>query len=104
MKLVRLGALAGLISVMTIEVTRRITLQMMEGEGSAIWTYLVYSVLGFPLSVISAPLLGRAHEALEVVPGPAAYVLLLVVAFVNWVIIGLLANKWRGRKGSRSTD
>ena len=99
MRLVRLGALAGLLSVAIIEVTRQITLRMMEGEGSAIWTSVVYSVLGFPLSVISSPLLGRAHEALEVLPGPAAYILMLAATFANWVGIGALADRWRNRTG-----
>lgn len=104
MRLVRLGALAGLLSVVTIEVTRQVTLRMMEGEGSALWTYLVYSVLGFPLSVISSPILRRAHEALEMIPGPAAYLLMLAIAFANWAVIGFLADRWRDGERRRSAD
>lgn len=98
MRLVRPGALAGLLSVLTIELTRQVTLRVMEGEGSAIWTYLVYSVLGFPLSAVSSPILRRTNEALEILPGPAAYLLMLAIALTNWVVIGFLADKWRYRK------
>lgn len=103
MKLLRVGALLGLSTVVAVETTRQITLRTMEGEGSAIWTYAMYWVLGFPLSAISSPALSRAHQALEALPGPAGYLLMLVVTFANWLLLGFVAAKWREHRRARRT-
>ncbi len=97
MRIARVCALVGVIAVAAIEVTRQVTIRSMEGEGSALWTYLVYSVLGFPLSVLLGPLLSRGHEALALLPGPAEYLAMLAIAFANWAAIGRLAQWWRNR-------
>ena len=103
MTFARLGSYVGTLSVLIVEASRQLTLKLMEGEGSALWTYGIHVVLGFPLSLISSPLLRLAQRPLAALPGPAAYLLILAVTFANWVMLGVLADRWRIRRRARAT-
>ncbi len=98
MKLTRWGVVVGILCATGVEITRQVTLQSMEGEGSAIATWLVNAIVGFPLSVVASPLLEYLQGPLDALPGPAAYAMMLLVTVLNWSLLGFAAQRFVDRR------
>ena len=83
-----------------VETARRITMHSMEGEGSAIVTYTLNTVLGFPLSLLTNPLLEFVNPVLDGFPRRLVYSVWLLLTVLNWVLLGFLAERLINRRNA----
>jgi hypothetical protein len=95
------GLLLGLGFAISVESVRRNAEQTLDGEASAIVTVEWGGRVGLPLSLISMPLLERAHPLFASIPFPLTYVGLLLVVILNWFLLSIAiayaASRWRTR-------
>ena len=96
----------GAILATVVELWRRYAEATGSGEGAAITTYALATVLGFPTSIVMIRLIELLYPALSRLPGPVEYLLTLLAVVINWTLIGALFRRWRKRvaKDADSVD